>query len=250
MLDTNYIQKAKTLSCCVIVPTYNNAATLPFVIADVKNYVDDIFVINDGSTDKSESLLKNISGIQLISYAKNRGKGYALKQGFKAASTMGFRYAITIDSDGQHLAKDIVLFLDKIETCNDSLIVGSRLLKQENMPGGNTFANRFSNFWFRLQTATNLPDTQSGFRIYPLKKIAGIHFFTNRYESELEMIVRSAWRGIKVCSIPISVYYPPIEERVSHFRPFVDFFRISILNTFLTLFAFLFVYPLKPFKKK
>jgi glycosyltransferase involved in cell wall biosynthesis len=183
--------------------------------------------------------------VDVISYQPNRGKGYALKQGFKRALAMGFRYAITMDSDGQHHGSDIDVFMGKIQQWPDSLIVGSRLLRQENMPGGNTFANNFSNFWFRLQTGINLPDTQSGFRLYPLKKLAGMYFITNRYEGELEILVRAAWRGINVCDVAISVYYPPLNERVSHFRPFWDFFRISILNTFLTIIAFVYTYPVK-----
>lgn len=237
------VQLAGKLQCCVIIPTYNNSHTLQSVIDDVLNYVADVIVVNDGSTDETSAVLDLNSAVKVISYQPNRGKGYALKQGFRCALSSGFRYAVTIDSDGQHRASDILLFLDKIEQCPDSLIIGSRLLHQENMPGGNTFANKFSNFWYRLQTGINLPDTQSGFRLYPLRKISGMHFFTNRYESELEMLVRSAWRGINVDHVAISVYYPPSEERVSHYRPFIDFFRISILNAFLTIIAFVYAYP-------
>jgi glycosyltransferase involved in cell wall biosynthesis len=247
--NTNIINLARNLQCCVIVPTYNNAPTLKTVISDVLHYVADIIVVNDGSTDKTSDILGSDTRVTVIGYQPNRGKGYALKQGFKRASAMGFRYAITIDSDGQHLGSDIPLFLDKILQYPDSLIVGSRLLHQENMPGGNTFANKFSNFWYRLQTGINLPDTQSGFRLYPLNKIARMHFITNRYEAELEMLVRAAWAGINVCEVVISVYYPPPDQRVSHFRPFWDFFRISVLNTFFTFIAFFYAYPIKIISK-
>ena len=243
--NVNSIQLASKLQCCVIVPTYNNAHTLQAVIDDVLQYVADVIVVNDGATDATSDILDSNTRITVISYHTNRGKGYALKQGFKKAAAMGFRYAITIDSDGQHQSSDISLFLDKIQQYPDSLIVGSRLLRQANMPGGNTFANKFSNFWYKLQTGINLPDTQSGFRLYPLNKIARMHFITNRYESELEMLVRAAWRGINVCDVAISVYYPPLGERVSHFRPFWDFFRISVLNTFFTILAFVYAYPVK-----
>lgn len=241
--ESNSIKLARKLQCCIIIPTYNNAHTLQSVIDSVLQYVADVIVVNDGSTDSTSDVLVSNTAIKVISYHTNRGKGYALKQGFKLATTMGYRYAITIDSDGQHQSSDIALFLNKVQQYPDSLIVGSRILHQENMPGGSTFANKFSNFWYRLQTGINLPDTQSGFRLYPLAKIAGMHFITNRYESELEMIVRAAWKGIKVCDVAISVYYPPLEERVTHFRPFRDFFRISVLNTFFTITAFVYVYP-------
>jgi glycosyltransferase involved in cell wall biosynthesis len=239
------IESARTLRCCVIVPTYNNAPSLQAVIDDVLQYVADVIVVNDGATDATSEIWASNKAVTVIDYHPNRGKGYALKQGFKCASDNGFRYAITFDSDGQHMGSDIVVFLDKIQQYPDSLIVGSRLLRQQNMPGGNTFANKFSNFWFRLQTGINLPDTQSGFRLYPLNKIRRMHFLTSRYEAELEMLVRAAWKGINVCCVPISVYYPPPNERVSHFRPFWDFFRISVLNTFFTFVAFLYVYPVK-----
>jgi glycosyltransferase involved in cell wall biosynthesis len=246
---TDNIKLASKLKCCVIIPTYNNAYTLKTVIDDVLQYVADVIVVNDGATDITCSILDLNSDVTLISYQNNRGKGYALRQGFRRALEMGFRYAITIDSDGQHRGSDIPVFLDKIQQYPDSLIVGSRLLQQANMPGGNTFANKFSNFWFRLQTGINLPDTQSGFRLYPLQKISGMRFITNRYEAELEMLVRIAWRGINVCDVAISVYYPPMDERVSHFRPFLDFFRISVLNTFFTFIAFFYSYPVKGISK-
>lgn len=249
LTNDNSIQLAGKLQCCVIIPTYNNARTLQAVIDGVLQYVGDVIVVNDGATDTTSDILASNNEVTVIDYYPNQGKGYALKKGFKCAAGKGFQYAITIDSDGQHLASDIGLFLDKIQQYPDSLIVGSRLLRHANMPGGNTFANKFSNFWYRLQTGINLPDTQSGFRLYPLHKIIRMHFITNRYESELEILVRAAWKGIYVTTVPISVYYPPREERISHFRPFVDFFRISILNTFLTIIALAVVYPVKGISK-
>lgn len=249
LTNSKSIQLASKLQCCIIIPTYNNARTLQSVIDKVLQYVGDVIVVNDGATDETSDILAANSSITVIEYHPNQGKGYALKKGFKCAFGKGFRYAITIDSDGQHLASDIGLFLDKIQQCPDNLIVGSRLLQQANMPGGNTFANKFSNFWYRLQTSINLPDTQSGFRLYPLHKISRMHFITNRYESELEILVRAAWKGINVTTVPISVYYPPHEERVTHFRPFIDFFRISILNTFLTIIALVVIYPVKGISK-
>ncbi|MCL2245800.1 MAG: glycosyltransferase family 2 protein, partial [Lentimicrobiaceae bacterium] len=147
--------------------------------------------------------------------------------------------------DGQHFASDILLFKKAVEKNPDALIVGNRNLTQENMPKKNSFANKFSNFWFALQTGTKLPDTQTGFRLYPLEKMGSLRPFTSRYEAELEILVRCAWRGIKLVSVPIQVYYAPEEERVSHFRPGVDFFRISLLNTLFVVLALVYGYPAK-----
>lgn len=240
-----YKERMTALKCVVVMPTYNNAGTIAQVISDVKNYADDVIVVNDGSTDNTASILASIEGIKVIDYPKNKGKGYALKLGLAKAYEWGYRYAITIDSDGQHYADDIPVFIEKIEEKPDSLLIGARNLTADNMPSKNTFANKFSNFWYKVETGEKLSDTQSGFRLYPLEKLQKIHLITRRYEFEVEIIVRAAWRGVNVENVPIKVYYPPVEERVSHFRPMKDFTRISILNTVLVFYAFLFYYPWK-----
>ena len=238
-----YKERMKALRCVVIMPTYNNAGTIATVISDVKEFATDVIVVNDGSTDETAQILASIEDIKVVDYSENKGKGYALKLGLQKAYEWGYRYAITIDSDGQHYADDIPTFLDKIEEKPDSLLIGARNLTAENMPSKNTFANKFSNFWYKVETGQVLSDTQSGYRLYPLDKLQKIHFLTRRYEFEVEIIVRAAWRGVNVENVPIKVYYPPIEERVSHFRPLQDFTRISLLNTVLVLYAFFIYYP-------
>jgi glycosyltransferase involved in cell wall biosynthesis len=244
MQEESYKAKMKALKIVIVVPTYNNDTTLAKVLDSLLLYTDDIIVVNDGSTDKTGQILGSYSTrLKIISYSSNKGKGYALKCGFRAALKMSYDYALTIDSDGQHYVNDVVNFIKEVEDYPDSLIIGSRLLMQENKPEGNVFANRFSNFWFHLQTGINLPDTQSGYRMYPLKKMGKMKLFTRRYETELELLVFSAWRGIALRPMPISVYYPPKNERISHFRPFRDFTRISILNTTLVFMAVVYGYP-------
>ncbi|MDR1202194.1 MAG: DUF2062 domain-containing protein [Tannerellaceae bacterium] len=235
----------ENLQVVIVIPTFNNAKTLGGILRDVLSYSLPVIVVNDGSTDETSEVLTSFPDIQVIGYEKNRGKGFALNKGLKAATDTGYRYAVTLDSDGQHFAGDIPAFLKAIEEYPDSLLIGARNLSSENMPGKNTFANKFSNFWFTLETGIRLSDTQSGFRLYPLHKLKNIRFFTVRYEFELEVIVKAAWRNIHVANIPIKVYYPPEEERVSHFRPLRDFTRISLLNTVLVLIALLWYWPWK-----
>lgn len=243
MIQTRTIEAMAGI--CVLIPTYNNAATVGRVIEESKLYCKDIFVVNDGSTDDTTAVLESIEGINVISYMPNRGKGHALQCGLNKARECGFDYCITLDADGQHYPSEIPKFIEAVGTNPGSLIIGARNLNAENMPGKNTFANKFSNFWFKVETWQTLHDTQSGFRLYPLKEIEKIKLFTGMYEFELEIIVKAAWRGIKVMNIPINVYYPPAGERVSHFKPLRDFTRISLLNTFLVLVALLWYYPKK-----
>ncbi len=228
---------------CVIVPTYNNEKTIVDVLQRIQAYTHNIIVVNDGSTPETLAAIRTLTELpDIVDYAPNRGKGYALIQGFRRALELGYRYAVTIDSDGQHFPEDIPVIIDCHSANKDALVVGSRNLTADNMPSRNTFANKFSNFWFRLQTGIPLEDTQSGFRLYPLETINLRWPITPRYEAELELLVFSAWRGVPVVSVPVRVYYPPEGERVSHFRPFWDFFRITVLNSVLTvvsLFSFI-----------
>ena len=187
-------KKLKELEIVVVIPTYNNGKTLAAVIEEVYRYADDIIVINDGSTDDTANILEQYPAIRTITHPVNKGKGTALKHGLSQAKKEGFRYAITIDSDGQHFASDIPCFIEAIEKEPDTLLVGARNLASDNMPGKNTFANKFSNFWFRLETGLKLEDTQSGYRLYPLRKMdVQSCWYTAKYEFELEAIVFAAW---------------------------------------------------------
>ncbi len=239
----------KELKTCVIIPVYNNAGTIKDVVRRTLRFCKDVIVVDDGSTDGSSGFLSELGAV-VVRYEENRGKGYALKTGFKEAKARGFERAITIDADGQHFPEDIPVFAAQANERPDAMLVGSRDLRMENMPGGNTFANKFSNFWFRLQTGVNLPDTQSGFRLYQLNRIGRLNFLTYRYEAELELLVFQCWKGVPMIPVGIKVYYPPEWERVTHFRPFMDFFRISVLNTVLCVLALFYGLPSRLLRKK
>lgn len=234
----------KQNAVCLVIPTYNNGKTVANVVRNALEYCEDIIVVNDGSTDGTDVLLKSLpQAMTVITHHTNLGKGKALTTGFRAAMERGFHYAITMDADGQHYASDLPAFAEALTKHSDTLIVGSRQFGLPNMPQKSSFANKFSNFWFTVQTGKKLPDTQTGYRLYPLNKMGKMKLLSSRYEAELALLVRSVWRGINILPIPINVYYPPKEERVSHFRPGMDFFRISVLNTFFTFAAILYGYP-------
>lgn len=232
---------------CAVIPTYQNAKTLLKVVADVHRVVDTVFVVDDGSNDGTAALLDKATGSErpekVLTHPKNCGKGAALKTGLTYARQQGFRYAVTVDADGQHRADDIPALLKAVEEEPDALAIGSRGLQHENMPAKSTFANRFSNFWFALQTLQRLPDTQSGLRVYPLRRLHGLRWMSARYEAELTLLVFSAWAGVKLLPVPVSVYYPPRDQRVTHFRPGRDFTRISVLNTLLCFLMVVYGWP-------
>jgi len=227
---------------CVLIPTFNNGKTLKRVIEGVLEYTQNIIIINDGSTDSTSEILKSYSQLSIINLPQNKGKGNALKLGFRKATELGYHHAITIDSDGQHYPDDIPVFVEALlEENEDVLLIGNRNMSQDGIPKKSSFGNNFSNFWFWFETGIKLQDTQSGYRLYPLNKIPK-KYFTPKFEFEIEVIVRSAWKNIPVKNVPVKVLYDPA-ERVSHFRPFRDFTRISILNTILVIITLAYIKP-------
>ena len=223
--------------------------------------------------------------LTIVTHDRNRGKGRALQTGFRKAIELGFSYVITLDADGQHYPEDIPKFLEANRQHPGALIIGSRHIVGNaskrcdspivgnaskrydrpvvgeasklcdrpvvgeasklcgNQDSGSRFANKFSNFWFYVQTGHRLPDTQTGYRLYPLT--SHLSFLTSRYEAELELLVFASWHGVELVPIDIDVYYPPANERVSHFHPVKDFARISLLNTVLCFLAVVYGLPLR-----
>jgi glycosyltransferase involved in cell wall biosynthesis len=245
---TNH-QRFQRLRVAVLVPTYNNARTLGPLLQDIQQYTDQIIVVNDGSTDDTSTILSQ-SGIEhVIDYETNVGKGWALRCGFKKAIELGFEYVITIDSDGQHFPEDLPKFLDTLERNPGCLIIGKRNMEQAGIPEKSSFGNKFSNFWYWVETGIKMEDTQSGFRLYPVAQLKSLHFFTKKFEFEIEVIVRAAWKGISIQSVPVKIHYEEEGKRISHFRPFQDFSRISVLNTFLVMIALFYFWPLDFIKR-
>ena len=223
---------------CAVIPTYNNGGTVADVVRGVLRQGLPVIVVDDGSADGTAGRLEGLD-IQILRHPVNRGKGRALRTGLEAARALGYRFALTIDADGQHDPADIPALV--AAAGERTVVVGSRNIAAEGMPSGSTFANRFSNFWFTVQTGRRLPDTQTGYRIYPLEDLPSLRLLTSRYEAELTLLVFSAWKNLRLVPVPVRVYYP--EDRVSHFRPFADFFRISVLNTVLCVLALVYGYP-------
>ncbi|QNK77340.1 DUF2062 domain-containing protein [Winogradskyella sp. PAMC22761] len=250
MKDITTHHKLSSLKCCVIIPTFNNPKTLQRVINGVLNYTENIIIVNDGSTDNTSKILESFYELEQIHFEENKGKGKALRTAFKHAENLGYHYAITIDSDGQHFPEDIPQFIEALESSEDKnlLLIGARNMSQESVPKKSSFGNKFSNFWYWAETGIKLQDTQSGFRLYPIQHLKNLKFYTSKFEFEIEVIVKAAWSGTSVKNIPIQVLYDE-DERVSHFRPFKDFTRISILNTWLVILTLLYIKPRDFFRK-
>lgn len=213
-----------------LVPTYQNVGTLGEVIDQTLRWIPDLIVVDDGATDGTRELLDARDDIVVLHHPHNRGKGAALLSGFAHARSLGWSHVITLDSDLQHDPAEIPRFVEAILQDPSALIIGARDMGSENVPWRSKFGMRCSNLGIRVLTGLRLPDSQSGFRAYPLLPLAAVELSPSRFELEVEVIVRAARAGIPIRSIEIPVHYAPPGQRVTHFRPIRDFLRVLALD--------------------
>jgi glycosyltransferase involved in cell wall biosynthesis len=209
----------------VIIPVYNHARSISGVITKTLNLGIPVFVVNDGSTDATHAEISKIQGIYPLHHPENRGKGAALLTGFAKASAIA-DWAITLDADGQHHPQDVIRLIRAIPANERPIIVGMREgMHAKEVPWTSRFGRRFSNFWIRLAGGPHMKDSQSGFRLYPLPESLGLNVVARRFDFEIEILVRARWKKVPVIEVPVNVTYAPGSERVSHFRPMIDFLR-------------------------
>ncbi|HEY3307643.1 MAG TPA: DUF2062 domain-containing protein [Desulfuromonadaceae bacterium] len=216
----------------VVIPVYNHAKTVQEVARRALDQGFAVLVLDDGSTDNSiDAVAELLVGRHRLPV--NSGKGGAIIAAAELAKSWGYQAILTIDADGQHDPADAKLLLEAACSCWPAIIIGARNMDTLNVPRSSLFGRDFSNFWVRLECGQTLPDTQSGYRLYPVEFLQRTRFISRRYTFEIEVLVRGSWAGLPVLSVPVSVYYPPGDERVSHFHKIKDNLRLSCLHTLL-----------------
>jgi glycosyltransferase involved in cell wall biosynthesis len=208
-----------------LVPAYRAAATVGDVVRGVRRHLAHVVVVDDGSGDGTGTAA-TAAGAELVTHAENRGKGAALATGLAVLAGRGVTRVLTLDADGQHLPDEIPVLLAASDADPAALVVGVRRKEGQPIARLNRFGNWVADGLLRAIAGREIPDTQSGFRVYPVAATLGLGMHGLRYDWETEVLLRAARRGIPVVGVPTRVYYPPVEERVSHFRPATDTLRI------------------------
>lgn len=227
------------MKLAIVIPVYNCEPVIHQVVESVLAVRDEpLFVVDDGSNPVLKLSTESLQ-VQIIRNERNLGKGASLQKAMKLCREQDFTHMLVMDGDGQHLAKDIESLVRV--ACEDSkaLVIGCRIF-QEGVPRISKFGRNFSNFWVRYQTGIKVSDSQSGMRLYPLKELANIKYFTKRYDFEIEVLVRALWKGVLLKEVEIDVHYPKEDERISHFHKFKDNARITFLNILLITYSLLF----------
>ncbi len=222
---------------CVI-PHYDHLGTVFGVAAEARRHLDDVRVVDDGTPALPGDFAAKLDslGVALIRHERNLGKGAALLTAARKLEEDGVTHMIAIDADGQHDPDDLPRFVAEIREHPEAVIVGCRDFEHaENVPKSSRFGRGFSNFWCRLETGVKCADTQSGFRAYPVAGLNALHLGCRRYNFEIEALVKLLWAGYALREVPIPVFYDVPGKRISHFDPWKDNLRLSLLHTCLVL---------------
>jgi len=217
-----------------VMPAYEAAATVAAVVAGARGYFARVVVVDDGSTDDTAACAA-AAGAEVLRHEVNLGKGAAIASGLRALAAAGVERALTMDADGQHVADQIPVLLGASDAEPSAIVVGVRRKAGHAIRRINRFGNWIADRLLRLIAGRPLPDTQSGFRVYPVAATLALGVRATHYDFETEVLLRAARRGVPLVGVPVDVYYPPVAERVSHYRPARDTLRI--IETVLRLLA-------------
>jgi len=209
----------------VLIPALNCGATIRAVVSGARRYVPDVLVVSDGSTDATVAEAM-AAGAQIVAHDRRRGKGAALLTGMRTLAAQGVRRVLSMDGDGQHLSDEIPILLEAAVAQPGALIIGARRFEEITVAPIKLFGNRFANRWVEIACGRALPDTQSGFRVYPVRETLALRPRAHHFAFETEVLIRAVRGGMPIRSVPVRVHYPPVAERLSHFRGFVDTVRI------------------------
>src|SRR5437764_11358976 len=206
-------------------PAHQAEAMVGSVVAGARQYCARVVVVDDGSTDATAARAV-AAGAECLRHEQNAGKGAAIRTGLAALARTDIGRVLTLDADGQHLAAEIPPLLAASDASPDAIVVGVRLKKGHTIARAARFGNWIADRLLRLIAGRPLPDTQSGFRVYPVAATLALGAAGARYEFETEVLLRAARRGMAVVGVPVDVHYPPVAERVSHYRPWRDTLRV------------------------
>lgn len=212
---------------CVVIPAYNEAATIAAVAGRALAQLPDVIVVDDGSTDGTSAQLAGLP-VTLLQHPDNRGKAASLWRGMEYALQQGAQWVITLDGDGQHNPEDIPRLLAVAVEQPQAIVMAARLRERANVPKARRFANGMADFWISWTAGYPIRDSQSGFRCYPAELLRQLRLPCDRrhgFVFESEILIVAARRGFWAVPVVIAALYPP-QARASHYRPALDTARI------------------------
>ena len=221
----------------ILIPSYEPTSLLIDYVNELNNYFKYIIVVNDGSDNSYVSIFNDVKAL-VIGYEDNHGKGYALKYGYQYIkdNIKDIKGIVCVDSDGQHLCKDVIRVADRID---DGLVLGVRDFKDESVPFKSKFGNYISSFVFYVLYGKWLSDTQTGLRGFSvsyLDWLLGIK--GDRFEYESQVLIECVRDNVFIDTIGIDTVYVNNNEG-THFKAFRDSFLVMkvLFGNFIKFFS-------------
>lgn len=221
----------RPLSILIVIPAHNHGTTLPAVVHAAMATGYDLLVIDDGSKDDT---LQSIAGCQCrtVRFKNHRGKGAVLLEGAKQAANLGHDTLISIDADARCNPADIHYLVEKAQTSQiPCVVLGARHGFQDDAAKPTPLRKTSVNFWVRLECGLEVPDIESTLRLYPVKELLAQNFTPGRYGFTIESLVKLAWSGIPVSSVPVSALRDPSQKQDT----LANTLRLAFLHSRLVL---------------
>ena len=211
------------MTIAVVIPAYNEAATIAEIVRRTRQRIEWVIVVDDGSGDDTAAQA-GAAGAVVLRQPDNQGKGASLWRGMRHAVEQGAEAIITLDADGQHRPEDVPKLLEAHRRWPSRLIIAARLERREAAPRLRRFANRMADFWVSWAAGCPIPDTQSGFRLYPaafLRRASGPRGGRRGFAFESALLIQASRQGCYPAAVAIETIYPA-QARPSHYRPWRD----------------------------
>ena len=214
----------RTEEIAIVIPCLNEARAIGLLIREVRAYVSQVIVIDDGSSDNTATEAES-AGAMVIRHDSPQGKGASLRDGFEAALHHGFCWALAMDGDGQHAPQDIPKFLRAIEGSSAEMLIGNRMGNAGAMPRVRKFVNQWMSQRISAYCRVEIPDSQCGFRMVNLHAWNRITFSADHFEIESEMIVRFIHLGHTLGFVPVQTRYGSECSKIRPLRDTLRWFR-------------------------
>ncbi len=190
-----------------VIPAYNEARFIGSVVLQTRALVDQVIVVDDGSTDGTGEIAR-AAGAIVVRHEQNQGKGRALRTGLNEARRLRPRAVVLLDGDGQHLPAEIPSLLAPIRAGEADMVVGSRYLNNSSrVPRARVWGHQFFNLLTNRTSGVHLTDSQNGFRAFSGRVLDSLKFHSNGFSVESEMQMLARQHGWRVKEVPVTVIY-------------------------------------------
>jgi glycosyltransferase involved in cell wall biosynthesis len=213
---------------CIIIPAYQAAETLPPLLKYITMQFaeNDIFIVDDGSTDQTSDVINDYPQIHLIKQPVNRGKGAALHSGLREAYRLGYQFAVCLDADLQHDPNYISRFIAAQKQTGSDLVLGIRDFTFRTMPFHRILSNTITSFLISLRTGRRIHDSQCGYRLLNLKIMQPFQFSENGFQFESEVLIKLLLAGFKYTEVKIPTIYRANHSSINNIKDTYKFIRL------------------------